>query len=227
MSKKLVIIGAGDFAEIAYDAFAHDSSYTPIKFVVSDNLYEQNIERAQDMPLELMSESEFLNSGSTEDLSFFVAVGYSGLNSHRELIYRKWCDFDKAIIPASYLSSAASVGRNVDIQKGTFIFEGNNIQFKSSIEEGVIMWSGNHIGHHSTIGRMSFVSSHVVVCGRVSIGQRCFLGVNSTVCDNLCINNDVIVGAGALVNKSVESNTVIRPLKSTYTKIKSDKRLIK
>ncbi|MFB2773868.1 acyltransferase [Shewanella xiamenensis] len=44
--------------------------------------------------------------------------------------------------------------------------------------------------------------------GRISIGNNVFVGVNSIIFPGVSIGDNVIVGAGALVNKSLESNSV-------------------
>lgn len=43
----------------------------------------------------------------------------------------------------------------------------------------------------------------------ISVGDNVFLGVNSTILPGVCIGNNCIVGAGAVVTKSVPDNSVV------------------
>jgi len=43
----------------------------------------------------------------------------------------------------------------------------------------------------------------------ISIGDNCWIGANATICPGITIGNNVVVGAGAVVNKSVPDNVVV------------------
>jgi len=73
------------------------------------------------------------------------------------------------------------------------------------------------------IGANTLVASHVTImahdhCKRVNnqpilidtiIGERCFIAVGAIILPGVVIGNEVIVGAGAVVTKSVPSNVIV------------------
>jgi sugar O-acyltransferase (sialic acid O-acetyltransferase NeuD family) len=196
--KKLVIIGDGETAELAYEYFTSDSDYEVNAFVVEQQyLSKTSLFNIPVIPLE-----ELKTRFSPDIYDVFVAVSYTKLNRVRKkLFYEVKCMGYKC---ASYISSHAFVWRGVEIGENCFIFENNVIQYKVRIGNNVTLWSGNHIGHRSIIHDNCFISSHVVVSGYCEIGKNCFLGVNSCLADNIKIAEDCFIGMGAVVNNNTE-----------------------
>ena len=203
-SKNLIIIGDGEFAEIAYEYFTHDSDYDVAGFAV-DREYLTKRELFG-LPVVALDQAERQFAPSSH--AAHVAVTYSQLNRVRARL----CAAAKArgYTLANYVSSRAFVWRNVALGENCFIFEANVIQYSVRIGNNVVLWSGNHIGHQSTIGDNCFLSSHVVVSGYCRIGENSFLGVNSTLRDHITIGRDAVIGAGAVVVKDVAERAVVR-----------------
>ena len=109
------------------------------------------------------------------------------------------------------------------IGENCFIFENNVIQPYVFIGNNITIWSGNHIGHHSIIKDHTFISSHVVISGGVEIDEQVFLGVNSTIRDHIKIGKKSVIGAGSLILKNVEENSVYYNDNSSKSKVTSDK----
>lgn len=77
--------------------------------------------------------------------------------------------------------------------------------------------AGVHIDEHCLIASGVTILSHDH-CKRVNgqpllsdtyIGKRCFIAVNATILPGVCIGDEVIVGAGAVVAKSVPSKVIV------------------
>jgi sugar O-acyltransferase (sialic acid O-acetyltransferase NeuD family) len=219
--RKLIIIGASAFAEVAYEYFAHDSPYEVVAFSVEQPY--MNCEEKFGLPIVPFETLE--NAYKPSEHYFFAANVYSELNRLRARLYR--AARAKGFPPASYVSPRAFVWRNVQLGEHCFIFENNVIQPFVKIGDNVILWSGNHIGHHSTIADHCFISSHVVVSGFCEIGTCCFFGVNAAIGNNVRIGNDCLIGAGAVVIKNVEEDTVVKGNASDVTKGISAKRFFK
>ncbi|MBB6287759.1 sugar O-acyltransferase (sialic acid O-acetyltransferase NeuD family) [Pseudomonas sp. SJZ103] len=197
MSKKLIIVGAGEFAMIAYEYFTHDSDFEVCAFSIEKEYLENTT--LYDLPIvELESiETKF----PPADYKVFIAIPASQLNRLRTRLYG--LIKSKGYTCASYISSRAFVWHNAQIGENCFIFENNTVQPFVSIGNNVILWSGNHIGHRSRINDNCFLSSHVVVSGYCDIGESCFLGVNSTLNDRISIPKDCVIASGTLVNKNL------------------------
>jgi len=204
MTKQLVIIGAGEFAEIACEYFTHDSPYDVAAFAL-DAAYRKTGE-LKGHPVVDLETLETVYPPETHDI--FVAATYTQLNRVRTRLLRT-CR-EKGFRAATYVSSRAFVWHDVVIGENCFIFENNVLQYRSVIGDNVILWSGNHIGHRATIGDNCFLSSHVVVSGYCSIGENCFLGVNSTLGDRVRIGRDCVLGAGSVLLKDCDDRRLLR-----------------
>ena len=200
--KNLVIIGDGEFAEIAYEYFTHDSAYNVVAFCVErpywkkDNLFG----------LPIIPFDELEQRFNREEYRVFVAVTYTQLNRVRTRLYQEVKH--KGFHLVSYVSSRAFVWHNVEIGENCFIFENNVLQHHVKVGNNVILWSGNHVGHRTVLRDNCYITSHAVLSGYCDIGESSFLGVNCTLVDNVRIAKDCIVGAGALITRDTEEGKV-------------------
>ncbi|WP_425060464.1 UDP-N-acetylbacillosamine N-acetyltransferase [Sporomusa carbonis] len=197
-TQKLVIIGAGETAEMAYEYFSYDSDYEVCAFSVEKEFMSET--SLGGIPIIPFEDLELYYR--PDQFETFVALGYGKLNRSRSRLYTA-CK-EKGYTLAKYISSKAFVWRNVTIGDNCFILENNVLQYQVRIGNNVVLWSGNHIGHRSVIGNNCFLSSHVIISGYCSVGDNCFFGVNSCVGDNVKIAEDCVVGAGAVILNDTE-----------------------
>ncbi len=197
--KKLILVGAGEFALIAYEYFTYDSDYEVTAFSVEREFVKET--SINGVPVVAFEEIE--QHYPPEQCDMFVAVPASQLNRLRTRLYLK--GKEKGYTFASYVSSRAFVWRNAVIGENCFLFEHNTVQPFVEIGNNVILWSGNHIGHRSVIRDNCFLSSHVVVSGYCDIGESCFIGVNSTFNDHITVPRDCVIASGTLVNKNLKN----------------------
>ncbi len=196
-NKKLVIVGAGEFGEIAYEYFTDDSDYEVVAFAVESKY--RNTDELRGLPV--IDFEKIKEVYPPEEYYVFVAVTYVKLNRARRRLYRICKELGYTC--ASYVSSHSFFWKNAEIGENSFIFEDNTIQYHVKIGNNVILWSGNHVGHRSVIGDDCWLTSHIVVSGFCNIGSGCFIGVNATIGDNVSIADDVVLGAGALTVKNL------------------------
>ena len=196
-NKKLVLVGAGELAQIAYEYFTHDSEYEIVAFSVESEFLDEAT--LYDLPI--VPFEDLVSLYPVEDFEAFVAIPSTQLNRLRTRLYTQLKSLGYTL--ATYISSHAFVWRNAKIGENCFIFENNVIQPFVEIGNNCILWSGNHIGHRTVIEDNCFLSSHVVVSGYCRIGASCFLGVNSTFNDQTSIAKNCILASGSLVTSSL------------------------
>jgi sugar O-acyltransferase (sialic acid O-acetyltransferase NeuD family) len=201
---KIVIVGAGETAELAYEYFTHDSPYE----VAALSVEEDYIKSKELCGLPVVPFEDLENRFSPEEHGVFVALSYTQLNRPRRRLLRE--AKEKGYKPVSYISSRAFVWHNVEFGENCFIFENNVLQYSVKVGDNVVMWSGNHIGHQSIVHDNCFISSHCVISGYCEIGENCFLGVNTTYADHVKVGKDCFIGAGVLVLKDTEPGKVYR-----------------
>lgn len=197
-SKKLIIVGIGETAEIAYEYFTYDSEYKVIAFSVNEEY--KTIGQLFGLPVVSFEEVEKLYP--PEEYTIYTAVGYGHLNRDRAKLYET-CK-RKGYTCASYVSSHSFVWHNVEIGENTFIFEDNTIQYHVKIGNNVVLWSGNHVGHRTVIEDNVWLTSHDVISGYCHIRKNCFIGVNATLGDHVELGEDSVFGAGALTVHSLK-----------------------
>ena len=199
---KIVIVGDGETAELAYEYFTYDSPHEVVAFAVERQYAKKST--LFDLPVVHFEEME--KAYDPAQHSAFVAISYTKLNRVRARLYLE--TKRKGYPVVSYVSSHAFVWRNVEIGENCFILENNVVQYAVKIGNNVVLWSGNHIGHQTIIHDNAFISSHVVVSGYCEVGENCFLGVNSCIANNVKIAKDCLIGMGAVVNKDTERRKV-------------------
>lgn len=201
--ERLVLIGTGAFAQVAYEYFTHDSPYEVVafsvekKFLDAPNLYG----------LPVVSFEELPDHFAPADHHFFVAITYFGLNRVRARLYE--LARERGYQAASYVSPDAFVWKNVQLGEHCFVFEKSVIQPFATVGVDVIFWSGCFIGHHSTISNHCFVAAHSAVNGTTSVGEYSFLGANCTLANHISVAENCIISAGSHVMSDVEKDQVI------------------
>ena len=195
-NKKLIIVGVGETALIAYEYFQYDSDYEVVAFSVNEEyITDKIINNISVIPFESLEKNY-----SPDDYELYIAISSGKLNRNRTKVFLQ--AKDKGYHCASYISSRAFVWRDVEIGENCFIFEDNTLQPFVKIADNVTLWSGNHIGHNTIIKSNCFISSHCVISGFCEIGENSFLGVNCTIENNTIIEKDNFIGAGALIQKN-------------------------
>jgi sugar O-acyltransferase (sialic acid O-acetyltransferase NeuD family) len=193
---KLIIIGDGETAEIAYEYFTYDSKFKVVAFSVE----KAYLKKETLFGLPVVPFEDIQNLYDPKKYKLFVAISFTELNRARTRLYRR--AKEKGYQLASYVSSHAFVWRNVVIGENCFIFENNTLQYHVKIGNNVTLWSGNHIGHRSIISDNCFISSQVTVSGFCKIEESCFIGVNAAIAPSVKIAKDCVIGAGAVVLQS-------------------------
>jgi sugar O-acyltransferase (sialic acid O-acetyltransferase NeuD family) len=214
-AQKIIIVGDGETAELAYEYFTHDSPHEVVAFSV-ERAYRKKDEM---FGLPVVDFESIRDRFPPDAHRAFVAVSYVKLNRVRARLFGEAKRKGYAI--SSYVSSRAFVWHNVEIGENCFIFENNVVQYGVKIGNNVVLWSGNHVGHQTVIKDNVFISSHVVVSGYCEVGENCFLGVNSSVANNVKIAKDCLIGMGAVIHKDTEERKVYvgnpgKPIKDSF-----------
>ena len=202
--KKIVIIGAGETATLAYEYFTHDSPYEVCAFAVGKDYLTQD--RFCGLPLVAYEDVEKLYP--PEEYGAFVAMVGTELNRQRTRFYHQ--TKAKGYKLVSYISSRAFVWHNVEIGDNCFILEDNTLQPFSKVCNNVVMWSGNHLGHRSVIKDNCLITAHVVICGFCEIGTNTYIGVNASIADKVKVADDNFIAMGAVIGKNTQENAIYK-----------------
>lgn len=173
--QKIIIIGDGETAEIAYEYFTDDSNFEVVAFSAEKNfMKKQTLYNLPVIPFEKVD--RFFDP---KDYMVFVAISFTQLNRLRTRLFNE--AKTKGYKLCSYISSKAFIGKNVQVGENCFIFENVAVQRNVKIGNNVTIWTGSCIGHNSTINENCFIASHVAISGFCEVKENCFLGVNSCI----------------------------------------------
>ncbi len=200
----LLIVGAGDFAEIACEYFRRDTDWRTVAFAVNREYIKSD--SLLGLPVVAFEDCEL--GYPTDSHAAFVALTESKLNRNRARLFAE-CG-RKGYKLASYASPHAVVDPETTVGDNVFIFEHNVIQRGCQIGDNTILWSGNHIGHRTRIDEHVFISSQVCVSGFCHIGAYSYFGVNSAIGDHVTIGADCTVGAGVTITENLADNSMVK-----------------
>jgi sugar O-acyltransferase (sialic acid O-acetyltransferase NeuD family) len=202
--EKIVIVGDGEFAKIAYECFTHDSPHDVVAFCVETPFLKKD--KLFGLPVVPFEDVD--NRYDPAVHRCFVAITYTQLNRVRARLYH--AAKAKGYSPISFVSSRAIVWNDVRMGENCFIFDYNVIQHQAEIGNNVVLRSGNQVGGRAVIRDHCYISSNVVVSDHCDVGESCSLGVNSSIGNNVKIGRDCVLGAGAVIVKDTEPGKVYR-----------------
>ncbi len=206
MTKKLVIVGTGLFAEVACSYFEELGGYQVIAFACHDE-YKVADEVHGRRLIAIENLAQFY--APEEDIEVFVAIGYGAMNKMRQRVYEEMKE--RSYRCATFVHPDVRIWSSTTIGENVFIFEDNTIQPFTKIGSNTILWSGNHFGHHGSIGNHCFITSHVVISGYCTIEDNVFIGVNATLRDGVTVAKETLIGAGTMILKDTKPKEVYAP----------------
>lgn len=200
--ERVVIVGTGEMAAIAFEYFRHDTPHDVVAFsaeapfITSEDYYGLPV-----VPLEQLAIAYPADRNRT-----FVAVSFVQLNRVRRRLYHTVKAAGFACI--SYVSSHAVVAPDVQIGENTFVQEHVALQHGACIGDNVYLGSGTCVGYRAVMEPDSFSSAHVTIGDLCTVGRGSFVGAGSCVADGCSVAEDCIIGAGAVVLKDTEARRV-------------------
>lgn len=129
-----------------------------------------------------------------------IAVGHPPT---KKTIYDKIKDYT---FPSLIHPSVSMNGTNLSIGKGVIICQGTIITCDIKISDFVTLNLACTIGHDTIIGAFSSCMPGVNISGEVIMKDAVYIGTGATIINQLEIGENTIIGAGALVSKTLPSN---------------------
>lgn len=184
---RLIIIGAGGHGKVIADS-ALRNGYTNIGFLddraAGDMIGFPIVGGTQDI--------ERFNDGKTD---FIIGIGN---NAVRQKIAK-----EHSVNWVSVIHPSAQIAVRVTIGKGTAVMANAVINACAEVGEHCIINTGAIIEHDDVIENYAHISPNAALGGTVHIGSLTHIGIGATVKNNTEICSDCIIGAGAVVVKSI------------------------
>ena len=110
-----------------------------------------------------------------------------------------------------------SIGSNCNICAFCFIEDGVHIGSNVTIKNGVYLWKNMFVEDNVFIGPNSTFcndkypvsGNHDFICQPIRLERGSSIGANATILPGVVIGRDAIVGAGSIITRNVEPNTIV------------------
>ena len=199
MAKDIFIIGAGTYGAVIGD-LAEVCGYSVIGF------YDDDLSKVGKSiigkPVLGKLDPEMNISANA---NYAIAIGNNEVRvSKSKEIIKKGGVMPCLIHPRAEISKYAHMGSACIIHALTYIWTNTEIGDFSIISPNVV------IAHHTKIGKGCFISTGCSIGAGINIAERVLIGIGSTVMTGVRkIGHDTIVGAGSVVIKDVEEESVV------------------
>lgn len=196
--KKLVILGAGPFAEDIAEIVTDTGLYELIGFVEGQDR-ERCRHQLAGLPILWVDDIKDMGPSVTG----ICAVGSTARKNFIAQAQELGLKFATVVHPTARLSPSALLGT------GTLISAGTIVAASTVIGDHVIINRGCLVGHHNRLGDFVTVSPGANIAGRTIIGDCSYIGIGATVIDGLNIGKNVVVGAGSVVIRDIPDNVMV------------------
>lgn len=202
MTRRIVLFGAGKFAQLLRYCLTHDSDHTVVGFAVDQSYLSGSV--GCDLPIVDFAHIEQVFPPEENMLVF--AIGAHEMNTVRRdrFISAKQRGYEVS----TYISSRALTWPDLSLGEGVLVFEGAIIQPYARIGGNTAIRSGVHLSHHVTVGDHCFIGPGACLGGGAVVQDRCFIGLNATVSNGVTLAEGCVIGAGAAVMADTEPDGV-------------------
>ena len=200
MDREITILGAGTYCAAMID-LAFECGYQV------SGIYDDNPEKigSQILGINVVgSISQILNSDYAGG-KFLIAIGNNMVRRKiAEEIRSQKGQTPSLIHPTAVISKFSNIGLGVYIQPHVVVWTCVTIEDDCIISPNVV------IAHHSTLRKGCLVSTSSAIGANIEIRQEAFLGMSCNITTGVeYVGENALVGAGTVVIKNIESNTVV------------------
>lgn len=203
ISKRLVIVGAGQTAEQIFHLANKQGRFDRIVFAVDDEYFQQETFCGSNV----FDLDSVLKTHDPQRDCFFVAMSWNRLNHHRTLMYERIKECNA--ICTNLIADTASVYYNAIIGDNVWISELANLGCSSLIGDNVFIQPCASVLHNSIVNDHCFIGGSVVIGGNSVIGSGSFVGLGAVIFNDVAIGRKCIIGAGASVRKDLPDYSIV------------------
>ena len=190
---KIIIFGSGGQARVVAEIVLRENKHKLVGFV--DPLAKHPKEKIFNLPI---------RDSFAEAQGFIIGVGN---NQRRAERYSQMIKL--GLKPLTVIHPTANIAKEVTVGKGTVIAMGSTIATGAKIGNNVIINTGAIVEHENVIEDNVHIAPGAALAGRVKVKSGAFIGLRALVREYLTVGKNAVVGAGAVVVKSVPDNVTV------------------
>ena len=197
-SQRLVILGAGAFAEDIADVVAEDDQFEIVAFV-------EGVDRGRcgavlaGRPVIWIDELRKISRSCK-------GIGAIGTPKRRSFIYEAaemGLEFARVVHGTAQVSATSVLGVGAIVSRGVIIAA------RCRIGDHVIVNRGCLIGHHCDVEEFATIGPGANIAGGVTIGAGAYIGMAAVIREKIRIGQGAVVGAGAVVTRDVPDHVTV------------------
>lgn len=199
MSKDIHLVGASTYG-IAIHELATTCGFNPVCYYDDD----ENKINTKALGTTVIGKFSDLKDSDFEGRNFAVGIGHNKIRyEFMNKILKNGGIIPNLIHPKAIISPSAIIGKGVYIHAGAYIWTEVKIDDFTIISPNVV------ISHHSIIGKACLISFLSGIGAMINIEDRVLVGSGSTIITGVTtIGENSLIGAGSVVLKNIESNSV-------------------
>ena len=164
------------------------------EFVIDGNIFSKPV----------YEDREYINRLKKDNISNVIVL--EDENYKRYEIIKKLIESNFNIL--TFIHNTVFIGGNNDIGPGTIIFPMSYVSYKTDIGMGTIIQSNTILEHHNVIGKCCNINPNVTTGGFTFIGNFSTIHISTTIINRINIGENCIIGAGSLVLKDCDKNSL-------------------
>jgi sugar O-acyltransferase (sialic acid O-acetyltransferase NeuD family) len=193
---EIVIVGGGEHATVIVSILKKMDKYNIVG-------YTDIVKKGSILGINYIGDDGILETlrNKYESCSAVIGIGITALShiDKRIFIQEKLesLGYDLPVI----VSPHAVINENVELGKGTVVFDNAVIITGTKVGENTIINTNSTIDHDCRIGNHVHIAPGVTLSGGVAVGNKSFIGAGATLIHNISIGENCIIGAGAVVTE--------------------------
>lgn len=205
--KRLVVIGAGGFARevawLAEDINRQESTFEFVGFVISD-LSALGDYDSRD---QVLGDYDWLESNRNRVDA--LAIGIGNPKWRRKVGLELKMQFPDLEWPSMVHPNVVYDQGSCRFGRGTLVCAGTIATVNVTLEDFSMVNLACTLGHESRIGEGSVLNPTVNISGGVVLEEGVLVGTGAQILQYVRVGEGATVGAGAVVNKDVPSDTTV------------------
>lgn len=203
----IVLIGGGGHASVLADILLRQGREI-VAVICPDDVSQRRVFSGIKQFIKDSDVEQF----SPNDVRLVLGVGAMPKSNFREKIASYFIElgyrFENVIAETAFVSEYATIGNGVQIMEGAVIQTGAFIGQHSIINTSVL------VEHDCLVGAYNHLAPKATLCGQVETQHGCYIGANATVIQGITLGAFSIVGAGAILTKTLPSQSICYPFRS-------------
>ena len=198
--EKIAIIGAGGFGREVKTLIDDINKINPMYEIIG--FFDDGIEKGTLINgLPVLGEISSINN---IEYNLNLALGI-GVPAIKEKTIRSIIN-NRVVYPILIHPTTIISNDDVSIGKGTIICAGNIITCNINLKDFITLNLSCTVGHDTIIEDFSSFMPAVNISGEVLIEKNVYVGTGAKIINQLSIGESTVIGAGAVVSKSIPAN---------------------